>query len=351
MVVVLIAYPLLTVNTAAFSTFGGTAVLAHVPVLQSEALMFPSLIPKVPVGFGVDGPVWSLSVEACFYLTLPFVARAFYRRPVRGLMLGLAFSALCRWQATHIASAWLHLVGGPTWPSAVDAISNTLTVQFPYFVGDFAVGMFVARTIVSLQRRTLTGWELRLGRLVGLAGLVYLAVFEPAHAETAVGAFQFHKDPIAETLVPLALGALIVGATLTPARALRPLTNRVIVRLSEVSYGTYLYHVPLRLLALVTLGLPADPSAGSFLILFAFVAVSSCFAGWLSYVTLEWPIRRRAQVLARRYRRVPPEPAASAPPPAEAVGASPPAEAEAAGAAPPSETLSLSARGQSVQKS
>ena len=50
------------------------------------------------LGFTVVPPVWTMSVEAIFYVVLPFVAAAYYRRPFVGLARRRAsWSAGTRW--------------------------------------------------------------------------------------------------------------------------------------------------------------------------------------------------------------------------------------------------------------
>src|SRR5204862_85831 len=55
----------------------------------------------LPEGFGINGAVWTLSIEALFYLLLPLVAVRFFRRPVIGLGLGLGIAAAWRLAVAH----------------------------------------------------------------------------------------------------------------------------------------------------------------------------------------------------------------------------------------------------------
>jgi peptidoglycan/LPS O-acetylase OafA/YrhL len=299
---IIAAYPLLS-NQARFSSFGATAILAHLTFLHTETWMFPSLADRVPFGFGVDGAVWTLSVEAIFYLALPFVARAFYRRPVLLLVLALALSATLRAVSAPIAAGWLHLLGDQAPPSSVHTIAYQFALQFPCFVNDFAIGMFSAWLVVRLQRQPLGRRQAACGLGAAALALVFVALYVPPNSRTAIALLNFHGNPLAETLVPVALGVLLVGILLAPARACRPLTNRVISRLGEMSYGTYLYHLPLLFFGVFTLHIYFRASASGYLKSFVFTLVTACLAGWLSYTLIEVPLRTRAQRLAARVQR------------------------------------------------
>lgn len=310
LVVVLAVFPLLVPgHPSPFSRFGGAAIASHFSVLQTETLVFPSLLNRVPLGLGVNGSVWTLSVEVIFYALLPLVAMRFYRRPIALLVLALAVSAIFRLEAAPIATGWLHLIRYPATPSAVDAIANGLVLQFPAYIGDFAIGMFCAWAMVRLQRRPLASWQPVAALAVSSSALILMLVLVAPHGGNLIRETHFHRTAGIELLVSLLLGAFLLGITLSPARAVRPLTNGVIGRLADMSYGTYLYHLPLIFLAMTTLGFPTDPSAGSFLQLLAFTVIASSLLGWLSYVLIELPMRTRGHRLAKRLRAAPVRPA------------------------------------------
>ena len=67
--------------------------------VQYSTLQMPvrAFDPSMPVGFGVDGPLWMISVIAAFYLVLPPIARWYLRHPVIGL--GLAAAVTVAWKA------------------------------------------------------------------------------------------------------------------------------------------------------------------------------------------------------------------------------------------------------------
>ncbi len=303
-ILVLLFYPYL-VGVPTFSWFGGLAVLGHLTFLHTEALVFPGLIHRVPIGFGADGPMWTLSVEACFYLTLPFVARALYRRPIALTAAAIAFSALFRIESGPITSGWLQLLGHTPSSSAVASTANGFMLQFPAYVGDFAIGMLCALVVVRLQRRPLGPWQPAAALLAALGSLAFLALYVPHHTGAAPVTTLFHRDALAETLVPLALLPLVVGVSLAPRRAQWPLANPIVRRLADRSYGIYLYHMPLLLFGLTTLGLPLGTKPSIYFLWLGFGLVTSVAAGWLSYALIEAPIRRRAQRFTKRIQSAP----------------------------------------------
>src|SRR6202011_1251965 len=47
--------------------------------LPAQLLLLQSWIPQKGIFFGINGPAWSLAVEAFFYALFPFVAYALFR--------------------------------------------------------------------------------------------------------------------------------------------------------------------------------------------------------------------------------------------------------------------------------
>ncbi len=59
--------------------------------------------PHTLIGFGPDSPVWTLTLEIGFYIVLPFIAAAYFRRPLIGLAIALAIAVVWREGFAHIA--------------------------------------------------------------------------------------------------------------------------------------------------------------------------------------------------------------------------------------------------------
>ncbi len=123
----------------------------------------------LPEGFGINGAVWTLSIEALFYAILPLVAVRFFRRPVIGLGLGLAIAAAWRLAVAHSTLHVASLPGVAT-PGATRVI---LITQFPSFAGHFALGMMAAWLFVRMRRSRFAGspWTVVL-QVLGLSGII-----------------------------------------------------------------------------------------------------------------------------------------------------------------------------------
>jgi peptidoglycan/LPS O-acetylase OafA/YrhL len=234
----------------------------------------------------LDPPLWSLAVEASFYVLLPIVAIAVARlgRDRRAQLLlvgGLGAAGL----------ACCALGAALDWPRTVtDSLLTTLPL--------FACGMAVA---VVTHGRAFTA---RTGLLLALAGLPLIlagAVVESA-AGLQAGGLRFLVSDF-----PVAAGfALVVAALVaTPLRA-RPLVAAPVLFAGTISYGLYLWHFP------VIYGLheaslwPTSPIPAMALVLaLTFVPAT------ISWFVLERPILERAHRRGRAPRREPRPPVAA----------------------------------------
>uniref|UniRef100_A0A6J5ZDW8 Unannotated protein n=1 Tax=freshwater metagenome TaxID=449393 RepID=A0A6J5ZDW8_9ZZZZ len=218
----------------------------------------------------LDPPMWTLAVEAAFYVVLPAVGWLALRGrgsrhwqlavPALLLVLGIAFNYVLAQQA----------VGSPRW-------SKSLPAMLPYF----AVGMLAA---VAVNRRSVSSWASRL--LIAL-GLLLVAADIAAHVED-IEALPIIRD------LPGAVGfALIVGVS-----ALRPprlLELRPLVWVGTISYGLYLWHVPVLLVLRANGLVPLNPWGATLIAL-----PISLLLGWLSLRFVETPAMawsRRTKVL------------------------------------------------------
>ena len=235
-------------------------------------------------GFGVDLPLWTLSVEAFFYLALPLVAVRFRRNPIWGLLIALMIS-----------------IG---WRLAVPSEGN----HFPFWIGALAVGMAAAQAYVRLTAIQPTERVRRLALPVQLLALAALAVlgWVQGGQEVVGGRAAFtastHSIPLS-TVFPLVLGVLVVATALAPSWASWPVTNRAARWVGDRSYGVYVAHaLVFRYIALHfarpdrTAGLP------EFAKWFVLVGGVSMLYGWASYRFAELPVRRRARRVAKGWQ-------------------------------------------------
>ncbi|MCC7071232.1 MAG: acyltransferase [Deltaproteobacteria bacterium] len=197
-------------------------------------------------GFSFNGPVWSVSVEmlvyAGYWLLLPVIARL-------GAPSSAGFAALC----------YAAMAGGVTHAAAMCGAY-------------FFFGVFTYQLHMRLTQR---------GRFVATTGLIALGIAAVAGAgKPGLGQlFGF-----ASTLMACAAAESTWLASL--ARRAR--------WLGESTYGIYLLHFPIILVALLVVDV-ATPRNGTFFLLFAGCVVA---LARVSYVYFEQPCRKALRRLA-----------------------------------------------------
>jgi peptidoglycan/LPS O-acetylase OafA/YrhL len=234
---------------------------------------------------------WTLCVELTFYAFLPLWALAMRRLSPRGgvrselVGLGLLFAASVGWQVLAVHS---------TNPNAFGLSATRWLEPLPNFLDQFAVGMALAVASVV--------WERRRGRVLAwvLAGVAFWVV------STQLG---LHGDA-SDNLTPLTylarhqLYTLVALGLMWPAVFGSRRGSRVVAFVGTISFGIYLYHVPVFVTLGRSWGLPAD--AGE-LALWLGVGVSVTFAlAFLSWRLVERPALRLAHRARRAQKAVEP---------------------------------------------
>lgn len=180
----------------------------------------------------LNGPTWTLSIEVAFYAVLPLMAYLLWRfraSPRAQLAVLGGFVALgMAWRAPGLGG------DGPVW-------AKMLPAYLPYF----AIGMALAlwNQHRDRSRPPLSG-RLTLG-LVAIAAALVVAdglwhVLDPGPLSGLLGVVGD---------IPAAVGfAVLLGATLIgTGRSVSWLAWRPFVALGVISYGFYLWHLPLML--------------------------------------------------------------------------------------------------------
>lgn len=279
-------------------------IAVHLTLLQMPAPLFDA---GIRIGFGINGPLWLISIVVTFYAVLPLIARPFYRHPFSGLAIAAA-----------VATAWKELVGrAPEFLARVtggseEVVRITGADQFPGWAFSFALGMFAAWCFVRLRTDQEPG---ALARRVTLALpaliLVYVvsSYLRGRHALDVSGnVAQFARgEPIPSLLDSAARAALILVIVLGPAWMSRPFVNRPTARVAELSYGVYLVHFVLIVYALSLLSLPQDGTFADFAVWTAVVVPPSLLFAWLSRRFIElpalaWVRSRRPQLMVGAQR-------------------------------------------------
>lgn len=225
----------------------------------------------------LNPPLWSLAVEVGFYLVLPALGWLACKLPPRRRAQALVPLALLA-----VGVLWNWSIAGH---GLGLTFSKALAAMLPYF----ALGMLAAlwlhgRTPSRRVRSALLG--------AGIAMVVVDALCKGATSAAGTDTtwlFSVSRDILS------AAGFALVIAVAAAAPDGRVLGNRVLATLGTISYGVYLWHVPVLLFLRGHGLLPLDPLLGTLVALGPVLAVST-----LSWVALERPIIARA---ARRNAR------------------------------------------------
>ena len=243
---------------------------------------------------------WTLCVEVAFYVVLPFIG-----------LLALRIGARPRAQAAMLAglvvlaTAWNRIVFEQGWN---DVVQKAL----PTFMGVFACGMLAALWIEHRRRRGTPVLTVRATTALALAG-IGLVVGHAIWMETPhdLGGW---RGPLRD--LPAAAGfALLIGAVAAGrGPVLHGLAWRPLAGAGVVSYGLYLWHLPI-LLAVRSAGVLPEPFVPRLLVVLGL----SFLAAWLSWRLVERPaIAWSHRRVERRSARRTPGPAGSRSLPASA---------------------------------
>lgn len=200
----------------------------------AHALFLHGTTPLTSGSLGVNGALWTLAVEAQYYLLVPLVAPVFVRSPRAMLVLAFALAAAWQWGARHdlhALVAW-ELALGQHWGWPEDVVRRLLTMQLPGYLAHFALGILLGRAwLVERARGAATNRYARFA--LAFASLGLLAAALARGGENAPG------------LAMLALAALLFLAATARGLAARLLGRGALAFSGRVSYSAYLYHLPL----------------------------------------------------------------------------------------------------------
>ena len=225
----------------------------------------------------LNPPMWSLAVEVMFYAMLPLIGWLALRLPRRRRMQALAPLALLALGLVYNWSIAGHGLGL--------TFSKTLAAMLPYF----ALGMLAALVVHGRA----IGMGAKRGLLAAGAGLVladgFVKAAAPATGVDVGDAFAVMRD------LPSATGFALIVAALAAAPRSRVLGSSLLAAMGTISYGFYLWHVPVLVVLRGYDLLPLDPVLGSVVAFVPSLAIAT-----LSWFALERPILRWS---ARRDKR------------------------------------------------
>jgi len=200
--------------------WSGVDTQTRVAAVAAQALLVQSWIASVPIDFGVNGPAWSISVEAFFYALFPFAAfgllRAFRASPPHVVLL---------------AAGALWFVGAVLlWPQHAAVDDWRWYVFPPSRLSDFVVGMLLGIAFIRSDARK--RWPLHANSVetLALAGVCFAVVVSP---------FVPLSMRFSAWVMPAWCAVIFVFAGRRGAIS-RLLSHPVLVRLGEVSFAFYL---------------------------------------------------------------------------------------------------------------
>jgi len=272
LVLALVLFPLLAPAGRTFAnSVTPESVFAHFTFTELELRFVPGY--EGPLGFVVNHPVWTLAVEMAFYALLPFIARAWFRRPFAGLALALAISCGLR-----------------LWFSPDEQLLSLPLV----YLADFCFGMTAAWLYVQ-RRDAFRCYALALGLIAGVALLVLMV--KVGAGDPVVVRDRVRHSALVSTAAPLLFAAVALAFAWRPPRLL---AGRVARWLGEVSYSVYLLHIMVIHFLVNTAGFARHGSTSAFLAVLAVAVPASLAAATASYRLVEQPVRSRAREWLKR---------------------------------------------------
>ncbi len=275
-------------------------ILLNFSVLSVPARMFTA---DSPIGFGLDTPMWTLSSEVIFYLLLPLVAVAFFKRPWWGLAVAAIVTLAWTVAFDHMGSV-TEFLGADLAGTEAIRLHLAAAQQFPAWAFSFGLGMAGAWVWVRLHDAGITGAVRRRAGWLSLMALGATAVC--ALRLGGDGAFT-HESLVWSMAFSASISIAMVALALCPESIQKPFATPRIRALGDISYGVYLSHFPIIAVIVASIDFGGMTALGRFAVMTAITLPLAVLYGYLSARFLEQPVRRRARKFGRRTPLAPPD--------------------------------------------
>ncbi len=203
-------------------------------VTGASLLLIQSWFPSM--AYELNGPGWSLSAEAFFYVTFPLtlliVMSTFVRKHWIGFTAVLWASSLAIVAAVYAwapsGHTWLHIDQPTTWLVLVYAP----LFRLPEFIIGMVMGAAFLQNDVRWSSHATTFSQIGAIAIASLIGLLTLSPYLP-------------DIPLHTSLLTPLFGIIIVCLAVGNGYATKVLSRPIMVLLGEASYSMYILHRPL----------------------------------------------------------------------------------------------------------
>jgi peptidoglycan/LPS O-acetylase OafA/YrhL len=240
--------------------------------------------------------MWSLAVEACFYLLLPALMLVALGRRVRGLRVGAVLVAMV------VTSVVWHALA----PRIDDHVAGSPGLWLPAYLSWFAMGIGLALVHVQYQRGAtsrVVGHVVALGRQPGacwaLAAGLMLVAATPLAGPTLLDAPTVAESITKHVLYAL-IGALLVtsGVFTVPGTYQRVMAWAPLRHLGHISYSVFCIHLAILAAAFELTGI--EVFSGHGLRIWLTTLALTLVASEVLYRVVELPALRLKGRLRRR---------------------------------------------------
>ena len=246
----------------------------------------------------LNGVLWSIAIEAQFYLIFPFLLRLFKKKPYWVMLAAFAIGETWRWYLREIDHSQI----------------NWLMNQLPGMIDVFVGGMLAAHIVAQLKHSLSDGQKRDFAPAFTLATLMFIMVYvlvtmyiyplRYSDAPDNLSRLQMHT----RKFVVIAFSGAIACSVLSLRWLRRLLGNPVTRFVSAISYQVYMWHmwIALRLkdfhIPEYAAERPMDDPAWRFPYLMLSLALSLIAAVFMTYC-VERPLSRLLLKHAPRWAR------------------------------------------------